>query len=212
MKLSKVWLSIKVFFVSRLYVVGLVWWKYWSKFYRSRDDDYGYITLPTGWDPESAGVVLTALRWQPDGGKELWDVCRSPKWVEFCLKCLEDGYDQPAGALDCDEFAIWSAHVLAQKYAPYMLTTSWVSNDSEILGHALCIGKLKDGRLFHLGNWGYHAGFSDLKELCEDIKDKARSDRFVAWAILDLDMTVMSWGRGMPQGREFYNVLLGKKK
>ena len=189
MNLSNTWLKVKIFFIRNFYIVGLVWWKHWSRFHRKYvEDDYDFVTLPDGWDPETAGLVLTLLRWQPDGGKELWDVCRSAEWVEYCIKNVEEGFDQPSGALDCDEFANWAVNVLDHKYLPCMLTVAWVSSTKEILGHVLCIGRHNDGRLFHLGNWGHHGGFISLRSLCKDIMDKTSSNEFVAWGLLDAEL------------------------
>ena len=207
---AKLWLDIRVFFVKHFYGLALTWWKLWSRAYR-KFDGYSEVLLPKAYDPQTVGSLLSALQWTPDGGKELWDVCRSPNWVEFCLTRMELGYPQPPGALDCDEFAVWSAHVLSQKYTPYMLTVSWVSPTREILGHALCIGRNKDGKLFHLGNWGYRPGFSSLKDLCLDVAKSGGASEPVAWAILDKDLNMMTWGKGTPKGPEYNNVLVSKR-
>ena len=98
--------------------------------------------------------------------------------------------------------------VLSQKYAPYMLTVSWISPTKEILGHALCIGRNKDGRLFHLGNWGYRPGFANFKDLCLDVARSGGANGPLAWAILDKDLNMMTWGKGTPEGPEYNNVLV----
>jgi hypothetical protein len=192
--------SMKLYFSRLFYPIAIFWWVTWSKVYRwlwKRDHDF-WIELDSNLSLVDAEEKMALLKWSPDTGKELWDACGPPHWVQYVLRQIQEGNTQPMGSLDCDDFAAWCCKVLDKKYLPCILSVSWVSSSTEILGHAVCLCKRKDGMLFHMGNWGTVHSFPHLKDLCSDMLRRVHGKEIIGWSLIDADLKVITWGRGMP--------------
>jgi hypothetical protein len=150
---------------------------------------------------------MKKLTWTKDGTKELWDACSSPNWVQYTLNQINSGKKQPEGSLDCDDFSSWAVNVLHDKYNPRIFTFTWygTSFDTKELqkkyklhGHAMCLCTDKNGKIFHIGNWGKSKTTKNLKTLCENVLSKANGKFPITWAILDKNLNVLEYGNGLP--------------
>ena len=136
----------KVWVCKTFYGVGLFWWRLWSllyaKFWKWKN---GCYALTIELNALEILVKFELLTWSPDGAKELWDVCAGPEWVQKALMDIEAGEPQPKGGLDCDDFAIWAANTAMLDYFPHVFIITWLSEEDEIKGHAICDLHFVDG-------------------------------------------------------------------
>lgn len=168
----------------------------WHKKYRKSHDVAPYLTT------EEATEKMKLLTWTKDSVKELWDSVGDPCWVQHAIAEIELGNKQPEGSLDCDDFSVWAANSVLDKYDPVIWIFSWVS-DNKLMGHAMCLCHL-DGEYFHIGNWGPSRNFSCLREACEDILTKYDDSSPIGWALLTKNIWPIAWGTGLP-GKEVTN-------
>ncbi len=201
--------GVKLYLSKLFYPIAIFWWVTWSKLYRllwQRDHAF-WLELDSNLSISEAEEKIALVRWQPDTGKELWDACGSPNWVQYVIRQLQEGDIQPTGSLDCDDFAVWCCNVLDKKYMPCILSVSWLSGSGEILGHAVCLCKRKDGLLFHMGNWGTIHGFLHLKSLCNDMLKRAKGKELLGWSLIDADLKIIDWGRGAPTEHTYLGAI-----
>jgi hypothetical protein len=185
--------------VKTFYKVGYLWWSYWSKIYRVLyHSKYNKVVMPTNLTLTEVENNLKRLRWSPDTWKELWDACGSPQRVQSELNDLAGGKPWPYMQMDCDDFAIWAANVIDKNFYPRIYTFSWISQDDQIQGHAMCLCRSSNGKLFHMGNWGTSAPFFNLKDACQNILLRTNAKEALCWGLFDKDLNLLESGAGLP--------------
>jgi hypothetical protein len=201
-KLWQVFCRTKLYFSKRFFRLGFLWWSSWSKVYRRiYHDKYSTVPLATNLSLTQVQHNLSRLNWLPDGLKELWDACGSPRRVQYMLNRLNDGKPQPLGPMDCDDFSIWAAHVIDKNFYPRIFCFAYVDpRDCSIRAHAMCLLRQPDGRIFHLSNWGTSGAFLNLREVCLDVLEKTNSPESVGWCILQKDLSILDIGLELPSG------------
>jgi hypothetical protein len=190
----------KLFFARLFYPVAIFWWPRWSKVYRFLfQRKYKNIVLQTGLSYSEANEKVNTLNWRPDKARELWDSCSSPQWVQYCIDTKVLTGVQPEGPLDCDDFAVWLANVVDPIYEPRILSFSWANKRYKLKGHAVCVCRLKNGKLIHIGNWGISKIFNNLTDLCEDMLTKSDNKYPIGWALFNKRLCKLSYGRNLPK-------------
>ena len=193
--MSKFKLALARFF----YPVALFWWPFWSGIYRFLyHRKYKDTTLEICSTPQKASERMSQLTWTADDSRALWDSIGSPRWVQHCLNEIDRTGKQPVGPLDCDDFSVWAAHCVHTKYDPRIFIFSWLGKDGKLHGHAMCWVRNKDGRFFHIGNWGLYGPYSNLREACSVILTMSNSKNPIGWAIYNKDLKLLNWGRDLP--------------
>lgn len=187
----------------------------WSKIYQwfwhrqlSNPKSASYVPLDENLGVVEAQNYMDLVEWQADGPRELWDAFGSPHWFQHVLNEVRSLREQPEGANDCDEFAIWAANVLDEKYRPRILTVTWVralKNDKgkyrlRIGGHNVCIVKIdkpEGGVEYrHLGNWGLSHAYDSSYEVVADIARRALGrNEVVRWALWEKDLSLLQTSR-----------------
>ena len=189
----------KVKIIKTLYKIGYIWWSYWSKVYRVLyHSKYNKVILPENLPLTRVEADLERLSWSPDTWKELWDACGSPKRVQNELNELKNGKMWPHEQMDCDDFAIWAANTIDKNFYPRIYTFSWLSKEGQVQGHAMCLCRNSDGRIFHMGNWGTSSPHSNLKEVCESILAERKAKEALCWGLFDKDLNLLECGSGIP--------------
>jgi len=201
-------MKFKIWIIQTFFRIALFWWKYWSKIYRFLyQRRYSVYKLPNNISATRACKEMKKLTWTKDGTKELWDVCGSPNWVQYTINQIDAGKQQPKGSLDCDDFTSWAVSVLHEKYNPRIFTFMWVGKSfdtkeskysNKLHGHAMCLCTDKNGKIFHIGNWGKSKQAENLKTLCNNILKKTNGTNPVVWSILDKKLNVLEYGAGLP--------------
>lgn len=174
-----------------VYWAGIYLW--WSKRYRKRWPLAKQSPLPGVNSPEAVMKKLKALKWTRDGARELWDAINSPQWVQFCVNTIKAGFEQPKGALDCDEFAVYSAAVLPQTMKPVVLNVFWWSYERGPLGHNVCL--YKNDAYYYIGNWGNIGPFPTVPAVILDVVRRANDENtLVGWARFTPDLELQDYG------------------
>ena len=159
--------------VQRAMPVCISLWILWSRVYRFiYHRKYKGIPLPRGLSPDDVATALAKLRWQRDSWKEMFDVCGSPNYVQFCLEQVNSGKEQPVGALDCDDFACWAATVMDEKYLPQIMSVVWVDYNHNVNGHCICVYWV-GSEAYHVGNWGVRGPFLTAEAACASVWHEA---------------------------------------
>ena len=195
--LTKLKIKLTTFFYP--FVFG--WWRTWSRVYRFLfNRKYKNVVVPRNLSYIRADEEMRKLKWSADKLLQLWDVVGGPRWVQHCMNRINEGHPQPIGALDCDEYACWAAHAIHPKYMPLLFCFCWYdTRDDKIHGHAMCWVKNKDGKYFHLGNWGMRGPYTNLNDACLEIMNYCGAgSKPIGWALLDKDLKVQTKGRGLP--------------
>lgn len=189
----------KIWFAKKLHKVAYLWWSNWSKVYRLiYHSKYRKVVLEKNMSLGEVEDGLKRLRWSPDSWKELWDACGSPKRVQHELDEMASGKPWPHIQMDCDDFAIWAANVIKSTFYPRVFTFSWIAKDGSMKGHAMCLLRQKDGRIFHVGNWKTSSPYNNLREACEHILLQRSAKEAICWGIFDKDLKLLSSGSGLP--------------
>jgi len=152
LQVVKRWFLFTVFY--NLY--GWGWWIYfksryiqnWSRFYRwlyERPYQQGIVMSPRNFG-DLADFVRNDLIWVPDGPKELWDVFKSPKYVQWV------GWFGDHRAGDCGAFAVWLVAALNKgvetgkfevgtgwNYEARILSIGWLYPSGYPQGHNVCL-------------------------------------------------------------------------
>tara|TARA_R100000315_G_C5231620_1_gene142667 strand:- start:1726 stop:2313 length:588 start_codon:yes stop_codon:yes gene_type:complete len=185
--------------VKTFYRLAYLWWSYWSKAYRLLYHfKYRKVELPSDLKLTEVEENLNKLRWSPDTWKELWDVCGSPKRVQHELNAMTAGKKWPYKQMDCDDFAIWAANTIDRNFYPRVYTFSWLSKDDQVQGHAMCLCRSDDGKIFHMGNWGTSKPYNNLREACEDILKTRKAKEALCWGLFDKNLKLLECGSGLP--------------
>jgi len=185
--------------IKTFYKVGYLWWSYWSKLYQALYHfRYRKVELPDNLTLTEVEDSLKKLRWSPDSWKELWDACGSPRHVQHELNAMAAGKKWPYKQMDCDDFAIWAANTIDKNFYARIYTFSWLTKDGKVQGHAMCLCRNSDGKIFHMGNWGTSAPFLNLKEVCKSILSKTKSKEALCWGLFDKDLNLLECGSGLP--------------
>ena len=189
----------KIKLIKAFHKIGYLWWSYWSRAYRVLyHTKYNKVELAKNLPLTEVEESLKKLRWSPDTWKELWDACGSPNRVQNELNELAAGKRWPYLQMDCDDFSVWAANVIDKNFYARIYTFSWLSKDDEIQGHAMCLCRNSDGRIFHMGNWGTSAPYSNLKEVCESILAARQAKEALCWGLFDKDLNLLDSGPGLP--------------
>tara|TARA_R110000824_G_scaffold337764_1_gene524339 strand:- start:1550 stop:2170 length:621 start_codon:yes stop_codon:yes gene_type:complete len=196
----KMFRTIKYKLARLFYPLAFIWWRLWSNIYRFLfHRKYKEVILPRNMSYIKASEEMVKLKWAPDKAMQLWDVVGSPRWVQHCINQINEGHAQPLGAMDCDEFSCWAANVVHAKYIPAVFCFAWYDEGKNKLhGHAMCWIKNKDGKYFHIGNWGLRGPYKNLREACSDILKYCLGCKPVGWALMDANLKVLKSGRGLP--------------
>lgn len=189
----------KVWMIKKFYKVGYIWWSYWSRVYQwIYNRKYRSISLDADLALTDVQHKLASLRWRADEAKELWDACGGPHKVQYILNTMSEGNIQPAGPLDCDDFSSWAANTIKSSFYPRIFTFSWLDEKRSVKGHAMCLLRQKDGKLFHVGNWGTSQPYNNLREACEDILKIKNTNEAVCWGLFDKNLNLLISGPGLP--------------
>lgn len=201
-KMKQVICRTKIGVSKKLFLFAFIWWRNWSKVYRRlHHKRYNYVTLERELSLTKVQEKLAKLKYTPDGLKELWDACGSPKRVQYILDEMAKGRPQPLGAMDCDDFSCWAANVIDRNFHPRILCFSWVDPETcEIRSHAVCLLRQPDGRLFHISNWGTSKPLNNLREVCVNMLNKSNSEESIGWCLMRKDMAIIEWGLELPSG------------
>jgi hypothetical protein len=193
------WTKIKIWLAKFFYPVAIWYWPKWSKIYRWLwQREYKDIKLDENLSPVQANEKVRKLTWRADGAWALGDACGSPHWVQYALNKVVAGLPQPKGYLDCDDFSSWCVDVVDRKHDPRIFTFSWMSKDGKLAGHAMCLVRQKDGRVYHIGNWGLYGPYMNLREACSVILTKKGSNEPIGWSLFNKDLKKLQCGRGLP--------------
>lgn len=189
-------------------------YRWWSLAYRwLYQHRFLSVKLNTNLEPEEAQKKMNTLIWRRDGAKEVWDSMGSPNWVQHCINEVAAGRNQPAGALDCDDYASWACHAIDPVYEPMIFSISWhpIIHRSEttkyVTGHAVCIFK-RDGQYWHCGNWGTFGPWQSLHDVGSHISGaRKRTGMPISWAILNKNIKVIDSGYGLPAQQKLTRLL-----
>lgn len=192
-------IKFKVWGAKTFYRVMLWWWGVWSAIYRFfYHRKYRKVPLSQDLSAMAASQLMRRLKWTKDGAKELGDAVSSPHWVQHVVNQVAIQRPQPKGPLDCDDFAIWAAHVMREEYNAKIFTFAWLGEDDKIHGHAVCLCNYGKASMFHVGNWGQIMGLRTLEDVCTDMLRRAHGKEALAWGLLTKDLKVEAWGKGLP--------------
>ena len=191
----------KIWWVRKCYRLRRWWWATWSHIYIWLfQRKYAHVPLPTDLTPLEVAAEMRVIKWTKDGTKELGDSIGSAEWFQYLLNVVNETKEQPKGAVDCDNFAMWAYKVLDQKYAPYLLCLSWRDEDGGLHGHCVCGGVgPESGEFFHVGNWGYMGGHASLGALLRATVKRAKGTGIIAWAILNDNLYIEKCGFSFPE-------------
>ena len=193
------WTKIKIWLAKFFYPVAIWYWPKWSKIYRWLwQGEYKDVKLDENLSPVQANEKVRKLTWRADGAWALGDACGSPHWVQYALNKVVAGLPQPEGYLDCDDFSSWCVNVVDKKHDPRIFTFSWMSKDGKLAGHAMCLVRQKDGRVYHIGNWGLYGPYLNLREACSVILTKKGSNEPIGWSLFTKNLKKIQCGRGLP--------------
>lgn len=156
------------------------YYKFWSKIYRFfRQRKYKSVPLERIKSYQYLDSRFDQLTYSADSWKELWDVCSSPNWVQYCLNEIDSENPQPKGPMDCDEFAIWAANVLQGKkknctISTQLLSVAYKTKTGKISGHMVCLVECfypdtGDILYDHVGNWGVYEDYEDIESIVSEI-------------------------------------------
>ena len=161
--------------------------------------EYKHIEL-YNLSPDQAWHKVKVLTWREDGWRELRDVVGSPMYVQYCINEVSSGNEQPAGSLDCDDFAIWCANSINNDFEPYYFTTSWLKVDGSVSGHAVCLFYRGSNpkSLYHIGNWGMRGPFSSLQDISKKMATLAGGVEIIGWSVYTRSLKLIDFGNGMP--------------
>jgi len=161
----------------------------WSQLYRYiYQRKYRSVPVERLGTPEEVQGRLNILRWRKDSFRELWDAVGSPHWVQHCINAVLCGHSQPAGALDCDEFAVWAAQSLAPTFEPVVMNVFW--HTDTYTGHHVCLYRL-NGLFYCLGNWGKMGPYPSTKAAAEAIVAKTDGS-LVGWSTFTPGLKLIS--------------------
>jgi hypothetical protein len=143
---------------------------------------YRNVILAKDLSPDVIRKQIIKLTWQKDTYKELWDAVGSPRWVQFALNEIEAGRKQPKGALDCDEFSVWSSAVMIKTLFPSVLNVFYIDNKGKYRGHHVSLFDMLC-KYYHIGNWGQFGPYESLAALINGIIPNG--GKLVGWAQFD---------------------------
>lgn len=176
-----------------LYTVWVRWLLYfaWSKIYRwLYHRKFRKEEIPVVFSVEELSQRAKTLTWHQDTFKEMLDAIGDPHYVQWVYRQTVETGTQPPGALDCDEFAVWTASMASPvTLLAAVLNVSWV--DGLIpKGHNVALIQNKTtGKFYHTGNWGKHGPFDSFQATVFDIirlKFGAElPQRIVGWAVFE---------------------------
>lgn len=196
-------MSFKLWFCRKFYRVAIEWWRLWSKAYRKIwHGKWKGVPLPALSTPQAVAMEFRKLRWVGDSAQELWDACGSPRWVAHCLAEVNAGRPQPAGALDCDDFASLASSVLEKYFAPMLLTVAWLDEKGALQGHAVTAVRLPVNQgVTYVDQGGVRATVSHVGQLVNMVlplryaRDRGvEPPQLVGWALLTPELQVVRWG------------------
>lgn len=189
------------------FVVKLGIYTAWSKFYQIFiEKSLKTEHLPENMTPDEILSFINLIEWQPDGAKELYDAFHSEHYVDsvivqiilankvdimwflcmrnswkLILSRCEKGLGQIAGSMDCDDYAIWCKHHLADGYKPQILNVVW-TGEKFIEGHNVCIYQINN-TLYHIGNWGIFGPYDSIKQIAKTI---CGNNKLIGYSIIKL--------------------------
>lgn len=157
------------------------WTVLWSQFYRklvqfkykkkyplvakrkvSNESDYEYFLRTQN--------TCSYLSWKKDNWSQLWDVISLPQFVQCQVNRLNQGLPQEDKPLDCDDFSVYFANIISDKYNPKLLTVTYKTKDKfKFGGHVVCLVTDRDGNYYHLSNWGLYGPYKSTAEVINSI-------------------------------------------
>jgi hypothetical protein len=137
------------------------WFKYWSKLYRFMfEKKYKKNTVEKVPKLETIHNKIKHLKWQPDGFKELYDVCRNPEYGQYLINNHTLGLEPPKGAFDCDDFASYCSAAFNPRDKNdigKILTVTYIDETKKLKvgGHVVfCVYHGFEKKYSVLSNWG----------------------------------------------------------
>jgi hypothetical protein len=191
---------------AKLFRAG--WWLYfksrfiqnWSRFYRwlyERGNANVPVTSARSF-VEMAYFVERNLKWVPDGARQLWNVFKSPEYVQ------RQGWFGDGLAGDCTAFAVWLVATLnkgvarnvfegrqSYVYGATILSVGWAAADGRLGGHDCCLISrisIADG-VRRFAYMDYHLPSpwrEDVEAVIADILNRyAAGGRVLCWSVTD---------------------------
>lgn len=196
----------------------LIWWRFWflvwfftrgyyllAKIYRALFERKYKGPLTTFTTLAGLEAVLSQMRWVQDplGGR--LDLISKPEKVEHIWReYTKKGRPAPETSLDCDEFAIYSAHAvkgLPNVATVYYLSTVWFDrDDGRFRGHNVCAFYDSFSKQWaHISNWDRgktRHGFERLSYVIENIVD---GGQLIGWAAATPELRSIDYSIRLPQ-------------
>lgn len=145
--------------------------------------------------PVDVSRRLRLARYRSDGLWGFFDRNTHPGAIE---RSYNAAGGVPVKIGDCDDFAIWAAHMLAPVYVPQLLSTAYAAKEGRFRwvfrGHQVCLFQWR-GAYYHVGNYAGGSPFGPYKSvqaLYEDMmdwRDRGAETRPVGWVVFTKDLS-----------------------
>ena len=184
-----------------LVLVWRIWFGFkgyylWSKFWRwVFEPRHQKMPVTSFRDIAELGQVLQGWKWGEDPVKGMMDIISSPQHVEWrWQESILQQKDPEVG--DCDEFAVYSAHVLSKLPHLYtkvgVMSVSWWRPSGSFAGHNICVfWNRTTESYYHTGNWGTRPLMRDGEKMIT-LDDVAKSvyneGTLIGWAVGDPEL------------------------
>ena len=206
------WQQIKKRLAKVFYKPIFYHWLAWNKLsHLAHYSKYKNVELQGDQPLTKVQSVLEMLEWKVDAWRDLFDIHGTPNYVQHIINESRDNIykhgprikiksgqvDLPLGP---DEFSIWACNVLDKNYYPRLFVFTWMDGDGELVSRVICLCRMSDGRMLHIGNWGTSRPFVDLRQLTLDILKRTAAREAIGWAILDKNLKILKIGKEIPSG------------
>ena len=170
----------------------LLWSKFYRKFFQKKYKNTKLVRKNNS--PKETEVeffnrvskVTDGLEWKKDDWTQLWDVISSPQFVQAQINRVEEGLKQENKPLDCDDFSVYFANIIAEKFRSKLLAVAYKEKSKlKFGGHAVCLVQDSDYQYYHLSNWGLYGPFNTVL----DAVDSIYQDReYIGYALFTKDL------------------------
>ena len=190
------------FKLAKTFYRVMLWWiVLWSKTYRffwQPKRKYVKSPLETNHSPVTAWNKIRVLEYRKDDWKVLRDVFNRPEHVQMSINCKKSFGVQLDGQMDCDDYAVWCANVLARKWHPMILCVIYKYKDGDLSGHAVCLAQNhQTGKYFHVGNWGVWGPYDSFNQAISSILSKRSI--LIGWSLFSPDLKLLKWSKKLPK-------------
>lgn len=185
------------FKLAKTFFRVMLWWiVVWSRIYRffaQPKGKYNKTPLNENLSPFEAWQIIKKIEWREDDWRVLNNVIHRPEYVQSVINTKRVFGYQPDGSMDCDDFAVWCANVIDDKYSPCILMVSYQKPDGTLSGHAVCLVQdMNTKEYYHVGNWGIHGAFQTLGDAVRHIMDQSK---LIGWAAFSKDLKLLNYGK-----------------